>query len=676
MADEDDCTMCGEPLAELERGGKLLAKPVGCVHVSCAECMMRWVERSNTCPVCRHRMAHVELLRDGEVEQLVPVEERNAPNGDSGDEGAAGDEEDEEVQVVPPPVAQPPQQAGARRGVRQRAPPNAWSSDDEEDGVGPALDGRRVRQRQGARAPPRRRWPDRPIEYDADGRPQLVGRRDVPTEVRRQAMLDFIAQRDGQAHDFVNDERLGREFRRRNAAQRARDAAGHAARRARVAHRSRAARGDSSDAMCNVTALHACDATAFANAAAVDVGQLGAQKCVPCGALLFRGEAVALRGGGVCGGRLCCNGGKVQLAPVGRALEVDALFADGRSRLDAMKHARSLNNALALASQVVHRPNTLPGNSTWAPSVKIQGKLYHKLGPLLPGDDTPRFAQIYIHDPAEDAQTALQSEHLTRVANMRFSNGTSVAERERTTALLSRLQTMLHASNPWVQDFVMAGELMQTDLVDEAELIISRDVRPVDAQARQFDPPNGGVRRVFQEVTVLVGEQRLTDATNGGAIRLTRRDGNVWNIDYSNRAHDPLHFVLMFPLGDEGWHYDMPYATMDAPAPAARGAHGGGGVAGGGGAAGGGGSAGGGGAANEDDDDNNDGAISEADSAWSVAEECEATAARPCGGNFWCAPCWAKWRDAGAYGWMWSSVRGESRRRCCHIRQRVRRSAC
>ena len=84
--DDDDCTsICGEPLAQLARDGKLLAKPVGCVHVSCAEYLLRWVERSSTYPVCRHRMALVELLHDGEVEQRVPVDdhvdERDACDG-------------------------------------------------------------------------------------------------------------------------------------------------------------------------------------------------------------------------------------------------------------------------------------------------------------------------------------------------------------------------------------------------------------------------------------------------------------------------------------------------------------------------------------------------------------------------------------------------------------------
>lgn len=48
-----------------------------------------------------------------------------------------------------------------------------------------------------------------------------------------------------------------------------------------------------------------------------------------------------------------------------------------------------------------------------------------------------------------------------------------------------------------------------------------------------------------------------------GCIQLRHRNGTIWDIDFSNRAHDPLHFVLLFPHGDDGWH---PYLQYGAPA--------------------------------------------------------------------------------------------------------------
>ena len=41
------------------------------------------------------------------------------------------------------------------------------------------------------------------------------------------------------------------------------------------------------------------------------------------------------------------------------------------------------------------------------------------------------------------------------------------------------------------------------------------------------------------------------------AILLRPREGAHFETDETNRAYDPLHFVLMFPCGDDGWQPRM-----------------------------------------------------------------------------------------------------------------------
>lgn len=78
-------------------------------------------------------------------------------------------------------------------------------------------------------------------------------------------------------------------------------------------------------------------------------------------------------------------------------------------------------------------------------NLRIQGGVYHRIGSLLPSDgDAPKFAQLYIHD-----------------------GGNSVAELDRRLAIfntdpahretVSQLQSMLHAHNPYVHQFRVAG---------------------------------------------------------------------------------------------------------------------------------------------------------------------------------------------------------------------------
>ena len=81
---------------------------------------------------------------------------------------------------------------------------------------------------------------------------------------------------------------------------------------------------------------------------------------------------------------LCCARGKVDLPPVARDETIELLWEDATSRKMMTKHARQLNNALALASSPAKKA-AVPG-SDWNPSVVIQGKLHHYIGPLNAAD--------------------------------------------------------------------------------------------------------------------------------------------------------------------------------------------------------------------------------------------------------------------------------------------------
>ena len=58
------------------------------------------------------------------------------------------------------------------------------------------------------------------------------------------------------------------------------------------------------------------------------------------------------------------------------------------------------------------------------PSVAIQGKLYHKIGPLEHDPDNPQwprsFAQLYVHDPALDEASANDDEFQARAGNLKW----------------------------------------------------------------------------------------------------------------------------------------------------------------------------------------------------------------------------------------------------------------
>ena len=112
------------------------------------------------------------------------------------------------------------------------------------------------------------------------------------------------------------------------------------------------------------------------------------------------------------------------------------------------------------------------------------------------------------------------------------------------------LQVMLRQSNPWVQDFIHASEVPAAD-VEQLQLVISAAARPAGQHERRYNRPEG-----FNEVSVLIGEEPAHQD-----IVLRRR--NVEDQPYlqiiheTHRAAEPLHFILLFPWGTDGWHSNM-----------------------------------------------------------------------------------------------------------------------
>ena len=116
---------------------------------------------------------------------------------------------------------------------------------------------------------------------------------------------------------------------------------------------------------------------------------------------------------------------------------------------------------LALASAPVKTP-TPPGGG-WSPGLVIQGKLHHKVGPLAVNSnngnptETPRYAQLYVHDPAAEDDATLDQ----RYAALLMPKTTSAADASKLKALLRDLQKALIECNGYVQDFLTAGEIFQ-----------------------------------------------------------------------------------------------------------------------------------------------------------------------------------------------------------------------
>ena len=154
------------------------------------------------------------------------------------------------------------------------------------------------------------------------------------------------------------------------------------------------------------------------------------QVCEHCGARHFEKET---------GTRMCCVGGKVTLPcfkkPADALLRL--LFKDDFNARTFRKFVRSFNNALCLSSL---RFNERSFRSNYKPSVVIEGRVHQFFGPLLEKEqETPRFAQLWVHDPA--------METTSRIANMSLPASITEAEAIAVREIIETLQVTQNCMN-------------------------------------------------------------------------------------------------------------------------------------------------------------------------------------------------------------------------------------
>ena len=231
---------------------------------------------------------------------------------------------------------------------------------------------------------------------------------------------------------------------------------------------------------------------------------------------------------------LCCNGGKVSLShfPPPPNLIKSLLIGDDVEAKLFRDNARSFNNALALSSI---RVNERKFSNGYNPSVIFEGKVCQMYGPLLPGSgEEPRFAQLYIHDPA--------TENTLRVRNMCLPTSLSKKQIEIITKTLEKLQSLMKTVNPFVKDFIHICEIPDKELKN-GKIVISckKEDRPRAAHKRRYN-----LQQSLSEVSI------LTNSVPSDLV-LRKRGGGLQHIYDLHPAAHTLHFVLLFPFGTIGY---------------------------------------------------------------------------------------------------------------------------
>lgn len=170
---------------------------------------------------------------------------------------------------------------------------------------------------------------------------------------------------------------------------------------------------------------------------------------------------------------------------------------------------------------------TYPG---YNPTVKIQGKLCHRVGSLLPSEtgQAPHFAQLYLYDTDHELANRLR-----QVSNL-------------DPEILQDLQKSLHEYNTYIKSFKAAIEITDVQNIDVV-LHADKRMKPSDAHCRTYNLP------MASEVAAI-----MPGTTAGNLDVVVRcRDGGLQRINQVYRAYDLLHYVLLSPHGDDGWQLGL-----------------------------------------------------------------------------------------------------------------------
>jgi hypothetical protein len=283
------------------------------------------------------------------------------------------------------------------------------------------------------------------------------------------------------------------------------------------------------------------------NIQVLDLGRMDVE-CRNCGAWHWAAEKLAASSHRNPKFGMCCFQGKISLPRLDPLpLELDHFFYDNdRQAKEFRTHIRQYNSALAMTSVGQDAGKRLDIDRNVGPWVyKIHGACHHITGTLLPIEGRqPSYAQLYIWDPDQ-------------ALDIRMNNA---ANRDLDRTTMQILQTTLTRTHPSVALYKQAVE--RTDhLPDQNCRILLRFDSTCDR--RRYNLPGAANREIAVIIPGEGDEERdLRD------IILHKRGGGLRRVNELSPMYQALHYVLLFPTGQLGWHPNIEFHNannQDAP---------------------------------------------------------------------------------------------------------------
>ena len=233
----------------------------------------------------------------------------------------------------------------------------------------------------------------------------------------------------------------------------------------------------------------------------------------------------------------CCLQGQIQLPAFReppRTLR-DLLCGISPHSNSFKKNIRQYNAAFAFASlgvKVDHAVTNAPGPYCFC----INGDLHHLSGSLLPENgENESYAQIYIHDPA--VQLGMRQ---------RLNQNLDPI-------IMTNLQAMLHETHPYILLYRQAFHIMRDRPPGGPQDVAVRLRAERNQDLRRYNLPNAN-----EEIAAIIPGDGSEERSNHRDVVLHLSGGGLKRISHLHPSYSSLHYVFLFPYGEDGWHNDIP----------------------------------------------------------------------------------------------------------------------
>jgi Helitron helicase-like domain at N-terminus len=148
--------------------------------------------------------------------------------------------------------------------------------------------------------------------------------------------------------------------------------------------------------------------------------------------------------------------------------------------------------------------------------------------------EQPSYAQLYVHDPAE-------------ALNIRGDRNSNLNP-----TIMTDLQAMMHETHPYVPLYKQAFQIMRAKPPEQHQKVIVKLHMDKNADGRRYNLPTA------DEIAAIIPGDGLEERSDHRDIVIRLMGGGLKRISHLHPGYSTLHYTMLFPRGEEGYHTEIP----------------------------------------------------------------------------------------------------------------------